>query len=112
MRRHPTRHIKRYVKEVEEMLGVAPESAYQLTDYTKKLAWGKHRALMRVHFGILDALEQLLKGRTKPCGLQLVQLLRAVHQASCCGVGQKREGLTLYIYIYILTFQNGKTLIS
>jgi len=27
-------------------------------------------------------LEQLLKGRTKLCGLQLVQLLRAVHQAS------------------------------
>ena len=44
MRKHPTRHIKRYVREVEEILGVTPESAYQLTDYTKKLSWGKHRA--------------------------------------------------------------------
>ena len=52
MRRRPTKHVKRYIKEVELFLGVSAEMPYQLTDYSKKLSWGKHRSLMRIHFAI------------------------------------------------------------
>lgn len=82
MQKHPLRHIRRYVKEVELQMGVTEGSAYKLSDYTKKLAWGKHRSLMRVHYAVSEALEQLLHGKTKLAGLQLVQLLRGVHQCS------------------------------
>ena len=82
MRKHPTKHIKRYIKEVETFLGVTKDLPYQLTDYSKRLNWGKNRSLLRVHFAVSSALQLLLQGRNKLAALQLTPLLRALHQAS------------------------------
>lgn len=97
MQKHPVRHIKRYVKEIEQQMGATEGSAYRLSDYTKKLAWGKHRSLMRVHYAVSEALEQLLKGKTKLAGLQLVQLLRGIHQCSLDAGDWKTAWLLLHL---------------
>lgn len=82
MRRRPERHIRRYIQEVEDQLGVSKDSSYLLTDYTRKLAWGKHRTLMRVHFALSHLLQTLLKGNVSQGALEVTQLLRAVHQCA------------------------------
>lgn len=99
MQKHPVRHIRRYVKEIEQQMGATEGSAYRLSDYTKKLAWGKHRSLMRVHYAVSEALEQLLnlKGKTKLAGLQLVQLLRGIHQCSLDAGDWKTAWLLLHL---------------
>jgi hypothetical protein len=43
MRRHPKKHIRRYIKEVEHHLGATKDTPYQLSDDTKRLNWGKSR---------------------------------------------------------------------
>lgn len=37
MRRNPMRHVKRYMREVEHFLGASPQTAYSLSDCSKKL---------------------------------------------------------------------------
>ena len=82
MRKHPTKHVRRYIKEVETFLGVTKDLPYQLTDYSKRLNWGKNKSLLRVHFAVSSSLQLLLQGKSKLAALQLTQLLRALHQAS------------------------------
>ena len=43
--RDPVRVIKEYIQEVEAELGAEDGEAYRLTDFSKKIAWGKHRLL-------------------------------------------------------------------
>ena len=81
MKKNPEKHIGRYIKDVEDYLGAGADGAYVLTDYTKKLAWGKQRTLMRYHYALSD-LHMILKGKMKLAGLKVTQLLRATHQAS------------------------------
>lgn len=83
MKRHPLRHVRRYVREVEEALGAKRGPPYSLSDYTKKIQWNKQRSLLRIHFAISEILQTLLSGRTELTALQLTQLLRALHQ---CGI--------------------------
>lgn len=85
MKRNPERHIKRYIREVEEQLGASADSSYLLTDYTRRLTWGKHRTLMRIHFALSHLLQTLLKGQLNQGALQVTQLLRATHQAALDG---------------------------
>ena len=40
MKKNPARHVKRYIKEVEQVLGADASVPYLLTDYTRKLGWG------------------------------------------------------------------------
>ena len=82
MQKRPTKHIRRYIKEVETFLGVTKDLPYQLTDYSRRLNWGKNRSLLRVHFAVSSALQLLLQGKNKLAALRLTQLLRALHQAS------------------------------
>lgn len=86
MKKHPERHIKRYIKEVENFLGADRDSVYQLTDYTKKLNWGRQKGLMRVtmrvHYALSHILQQMLKGKHQQAALQTTQLLRALHQCA------------------------------
>lgn len=82
MKRHPLRHVRRYVKEVEEQLGATSSSPYSLSDMSRKLNWGKQKTLMRLHFGISEALQTLLSGKTDQTALQLTLLLRSIHQCS------------------------------
>ncbi len=85
MKSRPLKHVRRYVKEVEEQLGASSETPYALSDLSRKLNWGKQKSLMRLHFGISEALETLLKGKVEQSGLQLTLLLRAIHQCSLDG---------------------------
>jgi len=85
MKSRPLKHVRRYVKEVEEQLGASSETPYALSDLSRKLNWGKQKSLMRLHFGISEALETLLKGKVEQSALQLTLLLRAIHQCSLDG---------------------------
>ena len=80
MRRHPMRHVRRYVKQVEEDLGVSAELPYRLTDHGKKIPWGKQKGLQRVYYLLGAILEQQLKGNVEQAALLTTQSLRAVHQ--------------------------------
>ena len=82
MRRKPAKHVKRYIKEVELFLGVSADMPYQLTDYSKRLSFGKHRSLMRIHFAISHTLQLMLKNKHQLAALEMTQLLRALHQCS------------------------------
>ena len=42
MLKNPRRHIRRYIREVEETLGVSRDTPYLLTDFTRRISWGKH----------------------------------------------------------------------
>eukprot|EP00434_Breviolum_minutum_P008557 symbB.v1.2.007549.t1/scaffold464.1/size201063/18 len=68
--------------EAEDVLGVSADVAYNLSDYTKKLHWGKQKTLLRVHYAVSEILTSQLKGHHEQSALQSVQLLRALHQ--CC----------------------------
>lgn len=82
MQKNPKRHIRRYIKEVEAVLGVSRDTPYLLTDFTKRISWGKHRTLQRLHYAISDTLQLQLAGHTDRAGLQMTQILRAIHQCS------------------------------
>ena len=82
MRRKPLKHVKKYIKEVESTLGVSGPTPYSLSDYTRRLNWGKQKTLMRVHYGLSELLQVLMKGKLERGALMTVQLLRAVHQVS------------------------------
>ena len=82
MRKNPMKHVRRYIKEVEYHLGASAETAYNLSDFTRKLNWGNQRTLLRVHFALSEILQTLLKNQPEQAALELVQLLRAVHQTN------------------------------
>lgn len=79
-RQNPLKYVRRYVKEVEEQLGVTDNSAYKLIDFTRRLQWGKFKTLMRFHYALSEVLQELLRGRPNLAALQVTQLLRATHQ--------------------------------
>lgn len=95
MRKRPLRHVRRYIREVEEVLGANSEVAYNLSDFTKRLQWGKQKTLMRVHFALSELLQTLLKGKSEQAALQCVQLLRATYQSCLDNGGWKAAGLLL-----------------
>ena len=82
MRKRPLRHVRRYIEEIESVMGVSPEVPYRISDYTKRINWNKQKSLMRVHFAVSELLKSILKGKSNLAALQAVQLLRACHQSS------------------------------
>ena len=97
MRKNPEKHIKRYVREVEDFLGVTSDGAYMMTDFSKKLAWGKNHTLYRIHYALSHMLQTVLKGKLSQVGLQITQLLRAIYQANLDGGSWKTAWLLLDI---------------
>ena len=97
MRRRPLRHVKRYVKEVEANMGVSSQTPYSLSDYSKKLNWGKQKTLMRTHYALSELLQSLLQGKVEKASLQVVQLLRALHQV-CLDQGSWRAASLLLMH--------------
>ena len=82
MFKRPLKHVRRYLKEVEEQLGGGDDILYRLVDYTRKIYWGKQRTLQRVHVLLHEILRLMLKNRFEEAALQTVLSLRAVHQCS------------------------------
>lgn len=97
MRKNPGRHVRRYIREVEECLGATRDTPYQLSDYTRRLNWGKQKTLLRIHFAISEALQTLLRNQTELAALELVQILRAVHQ-TCLDNGSWKASWLLLRY--------------
>ena len=77
----PVRVIKDYIQEVEAEMGAEDGEAYRLTDFSKKISWGKHRLLGRAHYMELNVLKHLLKKDVEKGALQCVLNLQAYHQA-------------------------------
>ncbi|CAE7905262.1 unnamed protein product [Symbiodinium necroappetens] len=82
MFKRPLKHVRRYLKEVEEQLGGGDDIPYRLVDYTRKIYWGKQRTLQRVHVLLHEILRLMLQNRFEEAALQTVLSLRAVHQCS------------------------------
>ncbi|CAE7248935.1 unnamed protein product [Symbiodinium sp. CCMP2592] len=82
MFKHPLKHARRYLKEVEEQLGDGDDISYRLVDYTRKIYWGKQRTLQRVHVLLHEILRLMLQNRFEKAVFQTVLSLRAVHQCS------------------------------
>lgn len=96
MRKNPLRHVRRYIREIESGMGVSQEVAYSLSDYSKKLQWGKNRTLFRVHFAVSEILQAQLRGKGELAALQSVQLLRALYQANLDNGSWKAAALLMY----------------
>ena len=82
MRRNAGRHVLRYIREIEGHLGATRGTPYALSDYTRKLNFGRQRTLLRIHFAVSEILQTLLWNQPEQAALELVQLLRAVHQCN------------------------------
>ena len=82
MKRRPEKHIKRYIRDAEDVLGVSKGIPYRLTDFTQKLNWGKQRTLHRLHYALSSILELQLNGKTMRATLLMTQVLRSIHQCS------------------------------
>ena len=80
LRRHPLRHVRRYVKQVEHDLGATDGAPYRLTDHGKRLAWNRQKSLQRVYDLLGAILEKQLRGHPDQAAMLTVQSLRAVHQ--------------------------------
>ena len=80
LRRHPLRHVRRYVKQVEHDLGATDGAPYRLTDHGKRLAWNRQKSLQRVYHLVGAILEKQLRGHPDQAAMLTVQSLRAVHQ--------------------------------
>ncbi len=85
MFKRPLHHVKKYIREVEREMGTEDGKPYNLTDYGRKIAWGKQRNLQRCHFLFSDVLSKLLEGKTEAATLQVVLNLRAIHQTAIDG---------------------------
>ena len=85
MFRNPKKHIKKYVREVQEQLGAGPDTPFRLTDYSKKIWWGRQRTLQRLHVLLSEVLTLQLENKHEEATLQVVLGLRAIHQAALDG---------------------------
>lgn len=81
MKKHPVRHIRRYVRTVETELG-AQDRPFKLSDYNRKIHFGKQQNLKRAHYLLSVILELILKEDLAQAGLQCVLVLQAMHQAA------------------------------
>ena len=95
MKQKPLKHVKRYIKEIEEIMGVGPETAYNVSDFTKKVQWGKQKGLMRTHFAVSEMLQTMLRGNHDLAALQAVQILRALYQCNLDGGSWKAASLLM-----------------
>eukprot|EP00439_Symbiodinium_sp_Y106_P017921 s5561_g2.t1 len=80
LRRHPLRHVRRYVKQVEHDLGATDGAPYRLTDHGKRIAWNRQKSLQRVYYLLGAILDKQLRGHPDQAAMLTVQSLRAVHQ--------------------------------
>ena len=84
MFKHPLRHVRRYVKGIERELG-AEEKGFKVTDYTRRIPFGKQKNLQRCHHLLGVVLEYLLKQEYSKAALQVVLSLQAIHQCALDG---------------------------
>lgn len=85
MFKRPLHHVRKYIREVEREMGTEDGKPFNLTDYGRKISWGKQRNLQRCHFLFSDVLSKLLEGKTEAATLQVVLNLRAIHQTAIDG---------------------------
>lgn len=81
MVKNPVKYIKRFVKGIEAELG-AEDRPFKITDYNRRVAFGKQRNLQRCHYLVCVILDLLLRQDYKRAALQTVWTLQAMHQAA------------------------------
>lgn len=79
--KEPLRHVRRFVKGIESELG-AEDRPFKISDYNRRISFGKQQNLKRCHFLVCTILEMLLKEQYHKAALQTVLTLQAIHQAA------------------------------
>ena len=82
MFRRPLRYVKDFVSEVERELGVEDGLPYKLSDFGRRIPWGKQKSLQRCHYLVSKILEFQLKGHAEKAALMSTLTLRALAQAA------------------------------
>ncbi len=82
IRRRPRALITDYIWKVRESLGVCEGQVLAISDYNRRLSWGKHKRLQRAHlmFGEITALFDASK--VEEAMALTVQFSKAIHQAA------------------------------
>ena len=81
MEAHPRRLVEEYVEKSKEILGVQPGQVWNSCDLNRKIAWGRHRGLQRMHYMLCELFVRLDAGRADESQALTVQCPKAVHQA-------------------------------
>eukprot|EP00438_Fugacium_kawagutii_P028452 Skav206776 [mRNA] locus=scaffold1075:41705:42883:+ [translate_table: standard] len=79
--RNPVKHVRKFIKGIEQELG-AEDRPFRVTDYTRRIQFGKQQNLRRCHFLVATILELLLKEKPEKAALMAVVSLQAMHQAA------------------------------
>ena len=74
--------INDYLGEAIDKMGLEPGDPWQLWQFTHKLAFGKNKGLLRLHYHVSHALTYSLRGQTLISQAYMVQILRALYQLS------------------------------
>eukprot|EP00438_Fugacium_kawagutii_P036297 Skav217418 [mRNA] locus=scaffold2674:462154:463260:- [translate_table: standard] len=79
--KEPIKHVKKFIRGIEEELG-AEDKPFRVTDYTRRIHFGKQQNLRRSHFLVARILEFLLQEKPEKAALMAVVSLQAMHQAA------------------------------
>jgi hypothetical protein len=83
--KYPSKITKRYVEKVKQRLRVtSTRQVWALVDFSLQIlpSFGKMKGLWRTHYGMSQALELLLRGKTQAGAAYLTQMVKAVHQVA------------------------------
>ena len=80
VRSKPQSVIVDYVQRVKEHLGVYPGQVWSLADHNRRIPWGRHKTLQRLHFLLTEVFALQDSGRHLEAQALVVQGLKACHQ--------------------------------
>ena len=80
--RRPQGLVTEYINKVREILGVVDGQVWTFSDFNKRIAWGKHKGLQRMHFMLGEVLVLMDSGRVAEAEALVCQCLKATHQAA------------------------------
>ena len=82
MMRNPLRHVRAFIEEAKEDMGVDEGQYFNISDLLhKSIAWQQHhRGLQRFFIMMLETVKLLLKDEPEKSAVQLTQNLRALRQ--------------------------------
>ena len=78
---NPRRFVVEYLEMVVEKVGVSEGQPLNLRDWNRKLSWGKHKSLERMHLMLCEILTLGLQRKEDEQNARIVQCLKSIHQA-------------------------------
>ena len=76
----PLAIIGDFVTRMKEQMGVYPRQVWSLADFNKRISWGHHKMLQRLHFLLTEVFTLQDAGRHLEAQALVVQGLKACHQ--------------------------------